>query len=133
MMPGDRVTDLRPSQGVDPTAAADALTSGPEARVVRVFDSDVFRGASIEVPNQNLDTLNAADSVSKAWQGRSIKLPRKPDARLADGGVEYVPYDVHPMTGVDKLHAAGIFGKGATVAVVDTGIDYNHPAVSAPE
>lgn len=34
------------------------------------------------------------------------------------------------MTGVDKLHAAGILGKGVTVAVVDTGVDYMHRAVS---
>ena len=38
-------------------------------------------------------------------------------------------YSIHGMTGVDKLHDAGILGKGATVAVVDTGVDYRHPAV----
>jgi len=39
-------------------------------------------------------------------------------------------YTLHDMTGVDKLHEAGITGKGVTVAVIDTGIDYSHPAVS---
>ena len=39
-------------------------------------------------------------------------------------------YSIHGMTGVDKLHEAGILGKGVTVAVVDTGIDYMHSAVS---
>lgn len=38
---------------------------------------------------------------------------------------------MHQWTGVDKLHAAGIRGKGATVAIIDTGIDYTHKAVSA--
>ncbi|EON97319.1 putative minor extracellular protease vpr protein [Phaeoacremonium minimum UCRPA7] len=33
------------------------------------------------------------------------------------------------MTGVDKLHAAGITGKGAVVAVIDTGIYYPHPDI----
>ncbi|EOO01181.1 putative minor extracellular protease vpr protein [Phaeoacremonium minimum UCRPA7] len=33
------------------------------------------------------------------------------------------------MTGVDKLHAAGILGKGAKVAIVDTGVYYTHPAL----
>lgn len=42
-------------------------------------------------------------------------------------------YSVHAMTGVDKLHSAGILGKGAVVAIVDTGIEYTHPAVSPPE
>lgn len=33
------------------------------------------------------------------------------------------------MTGVDKLHNEGHFGKGITVGVIDTGIDYNHPSL----
>jgi subtilisin family serine protease len=33
------------------------------------------------------------------------------------------------MTGVDKLHADGVLGDGYKIAIVDTGIDYNHPAL----
>lgn len=35
------------------------------------------------------------------------------------------------MTQVDKLHAANITGKGIKIGIVDTGIDYNHPALGA--
>ncbi|KAJ6446342.1 subtilisin [Purpureocillium lavendulum] len=38
-------------------------------------------------------------------------------------------YAPHVMTQVDKLHAKGITGKGIKVAVVDTGVDYGHPAL----
>lgn len=38
-------------------------------------------------------------------------------------------YSIHHMTGVDKLHEAGILGKGVKVAIIDAGIDYNHPAL----
>jgi subtilisin family serine protease len=33
------------------------------------------------------------------------------------------------MTQVDKLHAEGITGKGVKIGVVDSGIDYKHPAL----
>ena len=38
-------------------------------------------------------------------------------------------FSTHVMTGVDKLHAEGILGKGIKVAVLDTGIDYLHPSL----
>ena len=35
------------------------------------------------------------------------------------------------MGGVDKLHQLGIKGKGIKIGVVDTGVDYRHPALGA--
>lgn len=35
----------------------------------------------------------------------------------------------HVMTGVDKLHAEGLLGKGIKVAIIDSGIDAYHPAL----
>lgn len=35
------------------------------------------------------------------------------------------------MGGVDKLHSLGIKGKGIKIGVVDTGVDYRHPALGA--
>ncbi|KAG6117699.1 hypothetical protein E4U13_000846 [Claviceps humidiphila] len=48
-------------------------------------------------------------------------------ASRAEGGPD--TYPPHVMTQVDKLRAKGITGKGIKVAVVDTGIDYLHPAL----
>ncbi len=33
------------------------------------------------------------------------------------------------MSGVDKLHDAGYFGAGSKVGVIDSGVDYTHPAL----
>ncbi|KAI0101973.1 subtilisin-like protein [Hypoxylon sp. NC0597] len=44
----------------------------------------------------------------------------KPDGNLAS---------TLEMAGVDKLHQLGIKGKGVKVGIVDTGVDYRHPAL----
>jgi subtilisin family serine protease len=33
------------------------------------------------------------------------------------------------LTGVVKLHAEGLTGSGIRVGVIDTGVDYTHPAL----
>jgi subtilisin family serine protease len=38
-------------------------------------------------------------------------------------------FSTHVMTGVDKLHAQGYFGKGVKIGIIDSGIDYTHPAL----
>ncbi|KAI9741556.1 MAG: hypothetical protein M1818_004362 [Claussenomyces sp. TS43310] len=38
-------------------------------------------------------------------------------------------YQPHVMGGVDQLRAEGYTGKGLFVAIIDTGVDYNHPAL----
>ncbi|KAG6042894.1 hypothetical protein E4U39_005293 [Claviceps sp. Clav50 group G5] len=48
-------------------------------------------------------------------------------ASRAEGGPD--TFSPHVMTQVDKLRAKGITGQGIKVAVVDTGIDYLHPAL----
>jgi len=38
-------------------------------------------------------------------------------------------YPLHVMGGVDKLRANGFTGKGIFIGVVDSGIDFMHPAL----
>lgn len=33
------------------------------------------------------------------------------------------------MTGVDKLHLQGIQGAGVNIGIIDTGVDFTHPAL----
>jgi hypothetical protein len=33
------------------------------------------------------------------------------------------------MSGIDKLHALGIKGKGMKIGIIDTGVDYRHPSL----
>lgn len=65
------------------------------------------------------------------WPNVAVKLDPVENNGLVQG--EDVAYTTHNATGVSQLHALGIFGKGAKVGVVDTGIWYKHPDVSLAE
>ncbi|KAH8885304.1 serine endopeptidase [Thozetella sp. PMI_491] len=118
------------TEGVDPTAALDSLTSTSGAKVLKVFNSNVFRGAALETVEDNVDTLLSLQPVFQAWPSRQIRLAPVDHLAILDANttVAGTP-DIHFMTGVDKLHEQGILGKGAIVAVVDTGTAYRHPTL----
>jgi subtilisin family serine protease len=97
---------------------------------LKTFKSDVFSGLSVETDTDNIDTLQDYFAIAKAWPMNQIWLAPLEPSSVFDSDTAAKNYSVHAWTGVDKLHDAGIYGKGATVAIVDTGIDYNHPAVS---
>lgn len=97
--------------------------------MLKVFNSDIFHGASLETSEDNLDTLKAEDPVIQAWQAKRVTLAPITPLQSFGKDAAGVNLSIHHMTGVDKLHAKGVLGKGAVVAVVDTGVDYTHSAV----
>ncbi|KAH6884600.1 peptidase S8/S53 domain-containing protein [Thelonectria olida] len=111
------------------------------------FDYKLFKGVSIQFnDHENAEDL-AADmaalpAVKNMWPVKVYGLPdpriewtgpagQKPDAikRRATNESSEDTFSPHVMTQVDKLRAEGITGKGVKVAVIDTGIDYAHPAL----
>ena len=116
-------------QGASVDALQKEIASRKGTKVLKVFNSDVFKGISVEAEEDNIDTLQSIQAVSKAWSSNKIRLaPHIPAQSFSDDASASI-YTVHNWTGVDRLHAAGIKGKGAVVAVVDTGIWYPHPDV----
>ncbi|OPB43456.1 serine endopeptidase [Trichoderma guizhouense] len=117
------------AEGVNPQQAASDLANAG-ASVLKIFDSDVFSGASVLSDTHNLDTLQSLTPVLRSWHSRKIKLTAPiATAQTFGPGAASASFSVHHMTGVDKLHEAGILGKGAKVAVVDTGVWYPHHAL----
>lgn len=96
---------------------------------MKTFESDVFHGASINTDSFTSDELLELPDVLRVWPNEQIKLLPTIDAKEVDGG-DALDYTTHNVTGVSKLHAQGIFGKGVKIGVVDTGVWYKHKAVS---
>lgn len=97
--------------------------------MIKTFDSNVFRGASIETETLTEDDLARRPEVLRVWPNEVIELLPTYNERAADIS-EAPEYTTHNATGVSKLHAQGIYGAGVKVGVVDTGIYYTHEAVS---
>ncbi|TWU78159.1 hypothetical protein ED733_007594 [Metarhizium rileyi] len=94
------------------------------------FDcGDLFTGLTVATYAENIDFIQAIPGVANVWPVTTLTTPQSPV--LINELNESRPrnYSVHHWTGVDKLHEAGMRGKGVKVAVVDTGIDYSHPAL----
>ncbi|KAJ9144098.1 serine endopeptidase [Pleurostoma richardsiae] len=118
------------TQGANHAEAVKEIGSRRAVKVVKIFNgTDIFSGVTVEAPEDNADSLQMAEAVARVWPAKKIQLEALIDALSFTGGLSGENYSVHDITGVDKLHEAGIFGKGALVAVVDTGIYYEHPDI----
>jgi subtilase family protein len=109
------------------------------------FTSELFHGASFEVVNgtdETLASLEELPDVARIWPVQFITLPKPTSNPDGDGSEDegFAKRQVHPspfieklyphlLTRVEDVHAQSLNGSGVVVAVVDTGVNYNHPAL----
>lgn len=107
-----------------------------------------FKGVSFSI-DPTTSTTNNSDvvaqikkhsAVGSIWPVRSTKL-QMPETQLPSDTTnstaqhtkrqtqEKQPFSPHVMTQIDRLHAEGVTGKGVQVAIIDSGVDYTHPAL----
>ncbi|OTA54818.1 subtilase [Hypoxylon sp. EC38] len=120
-------------------ASASARVAGlPGLHVVKEFDSDLFPGVSIECDThcdadsltKTLDAGEDGPVVASVYKSTLVRLiPPAIEGESFGDDAAAANYSVHGSTGVEKLHQAGIIGEGATIAVVDSGVQYTHPAL----
>lgn len=108
-----------------------ASPSSVNSTYFRQFDcGDLFNGVVIETEVDNVDTLSAVHGVANVWPMKTIPMASAIQQVKAAPDPKNHNYSVHQWTGVDQLHARGIRGKDVTIAIIDTGLDYTHEAVS---
>ena len=114
-------------------------------------NSDVFLGLSIQMNgNQTQEDafrqLHGIEGVVAVSSVSEVRIPVQQGSAKIDPFLSYS----HPlplpsvadsskaklgsaleMGGVDKLHRRGIKGKGIKIGIIDTGVDYRHPALGA--
>ncbi|EGR46959.1 uncharacterized protein TRIREDRAFT_109276 [Trichoderma reesei QM6a] len=143
VVPNTFIVELQPDfhPGLQPKDRFAKTKPGakPNWRVRHQYnDTDIFYGVSVSFDSPvDLATLRTSAGVKNAW---SVAVVPRPELRglwgVNKGGTKLPDYrgssDVNrplDMGNVQKLHDKGIKGKGVQVALIDSGIDYTHPAL----
>jgi subtilisin family serine protease len=106
----------------------DNLLEDAGVEVIKTYDSPLFTGAALKSTNGH-EAIEALPGVARVWPNRLVFLDPETAGRDFSDDAASANYTQHISTRVSAMHAAGIFGKGVKIGVVDTGIDYNHYAV----
>ncbi|KAI1434894.1 peptidase S8/S53 domain-containing protein [Xylaria sp. CBS 124048] len=119
---------------------------GSKAETRMRFNYSLFKGVSIQFKDLGTAEEQAAvlanlTSVKRVWPNRLYQLPKDEVLWTADKDANLAHTDnvkrqygrdafsPHVMTQVDRLRARGILGKGIKIGIIDSGIDYTHPAL----
>ncbi|CAE7226259.1 unnamed protein product [Rhizoctonia solani] len=103
-------------------------------KVTKEYSEDLLVGAAVTLGSDadlvKLAEANGVQSITPVY----LHPPPKPvyEETLKETTDATAPKDVfstHVMTGVDKLHNEGYYGKGVKIGIIDTGVDYLHPAL----
>ncbi|KAL8387055.1 hypothetical protein RB595_010191 [Gaeumannomyces hyphopodioides] len=155
---GSYIVELEPNGKIADFYQTLSSTHGIKTQQrMNLGSSKIFNGASFKVLDaaglddaKLMDLLTAAPAVRRVWPVRKVTLsvPKTEDpanhtvpahapglGRRQDAPLDVDPtlsgdnFMPHLMTQIDKLHAKNITGKGFKIAMMDSGIDYTHPAL----
>jgi len=116
---GTAISALETEEANFRTAAAAAGIRYSEGRRFR----KLWNGLTVRASAGDINKVRALPGVQAVYPVLKVTLDQEPTPREATDLITAIK-----MTGVDVAqNELGLTGQGVTVAVMDTGIDYNHP------
>jgi subtilisin family serine protease len=153
ILPGTYIVEFA-DQNDTPAAFYESLAAvGVQVEPRMDLSFRFFKGASFQVRSlgsnsstldswQFLRQMQATSRVRNIWPARitTRKVQDEPQvSNAANFAAQHTrvqrqtqaerTFSPHVMTQIDKLHAEGVTGKGFRIAIVDSGVDYTHPAL----
>ncbi|KAJ3107290.1 hypothetical protein HDU97_004429 [Phlyctochytrium planicorne] len=96
-------------------------------------DSDLFKGASFTLPpSEANDQIVQSIGAIKSFRVGTVARPAVEETSVTKSFniSDYSDEKLHSLTGVNEARKAlNLSGKGIKVAIIDTGVDYMHPAL----
>ncbi|KAF9367009.1 hypothetical protein CPB97_006518, partial [Podila verticillata] len=119
------------SDGVRRNAAHNSLKANKVNYKV-CNEYNIFNGAALTVKSSHeSDALAKIPGIKNVWCITLHKIPKVNKSTKKPTDPEVVSF--HRMTGVDVLHKKHkLTGRGIKIGIIDTGVDYKHPAFTAP-
>ncbi|EJD38967.1 subtilisin-like protein [Auricularia subglabra TFB-10046 SS5] len=96
------------------------------------YRSELFNGIAVQLTTpEELVDLASLPNVVAVHPLYIQPGPQPVKKRVMEDGEEspVLGRSVHIMTGVDLVHASGVKGKDIQIAILDSGVDYTHPAL----
>jgi len=83
----------------------------------------LINAIAAKLPVNKISEIAQLDDVEKIYYDERLSLPPDPQLQTFETTLENATKSI----GADYAWSLGYDGSGVTVAVIDTGIDYNHP------
>ncbi|MDW7661696.1 MAG: S8 family serine peptidase [Bacillota bacterium] len=100
------------------------------AKISREYDY-LVSGFSIEVESKDLPKLIVISGIKAIYPNVTYTTAEVGAPKiLSDENMSPVMFDSAPFIGAPEAWDLGFKGEGITVAVIDTGVDYNHPSLA---